>query len=66
MLEAIRHDGQEQLAASSHLTAVCARHRDHCHRLAARAEQEWLGPNEYAWFPGCGASPRTCPGEIPG
>jgi predicted ATPase len=50
MLEAIRHYGQEQLAASGHLTAVRARHRDHYHRLVTRAEREWLGPNEYAWF----------------
>jgi predicted ATPase len=50
MLEAIRHYGEERLAASGHLTAVRARHRDHYHRLATRAEQEWLGPNEYAWF----------------
>ncbi|MFC0114046.1 hypothetical protein [Kibdelosporangium aridum] len=50
MLEAIRHYGHEQLAASGHLTTVRARHRDQYHRLAARAEQEWLGPNELAWF----------------
>jgi predicted ATPase len=50
MLEAIRHYGQEQLAASSHRMAVRARHRDHYRRLVTRTEQEWLGPNDLAWF----------------
>ncbi|RSM65077.1 hypothetical protein DMH04_49895 [Kibdelosporangium aridum] len=50
MLEAIRHYGQEHLAASSQLTAVRARHRDHYRCLATQAEQEWLGPNELAWL----------------
>jgi predicted ATPase len=48
MLEALRHYGQERLAASGYLTTARARHRDHYRRLAARAEQEWLGPNEPA------------------
>jgi predicted ATPase len=50
MLEAIRHYGQEQLAASGQQTTVRARHRDHFHRLVTRAEQEWLGPKDLAWF----------------
>jgi predicted ATPase len=50
MLETIRHYGQERLAASGQQTAVCARHRDHYRRQVTRAEQEWLGPNEQAWF----------------
>ena len=50
MLETIRHYGEEQLALSGRLTVVRAWHRDHYRHLATRAEQEWLGPNELAWF----------------
>ncbi|MBP2328611.1 non-specific serine/threonine protein kinase [Kibdelosporangium banguiense] len=50
MLEAIRQYGEEQLAASGQQTATRARHRDHYRWLVTWAEQEWLGPNEQAWF----------------
>jgi hypothetical protein len=50
MLEAIRQYGEEQLVSSGQQTAVRARHRDHYRWLVTRAEQEWLGPNEQAWF----------------
>ncbi|WP_211763418.1 ATP-binding protein [Kutzneria sp. CA-103260] len=50
MLEAIRQHGREQLVASSQQTVLRARHRDHYHRLAIRAERAWLGPDEVAWF----------------
>lgn len=50
MLAAIRYYGHEQLDTSRQLTALRLRHRDHYRRLAARSEQEWLGPNELTWF----------------
>ncbi|MBP2320817.1 non-specific serine/threonine protein kinase [Kibdelosporangium banguiense] len=50
MLEAIHQYGQERLASSGQQTAMRARHRDHYRRMVTRAEQEWLGPNELAWF----------------
>ncbi|SMD27467.1 ATP-binding protein [Kibdelosporangium aridum] len=50
MLEAIRQYGEQRLASSGHQRAVRLRHRDHYARLAERAEQEWVGPNELAWF----------------
>jgi predicted ATPase/DNA-binding CsgD family transcriptional regulator len=50
MLEAIRQYGGERLASSGHRVAVRTRHRDHYRWLVTRAEQEWLGLNELAWF----------------
>ncbi|WP_043726624.1 LuxR C-terminal-related transcriptional regulator [Kutzneria sp. 744] len=50
MLEAIRQHGRERLAASSQQRVQRARHRDHYHHLATRAEGEWLGPHELEWF----------------
>ncbi|REH38012.1 non-specific serine/threonine protein kinase [Kutzneria buriramensis] len=50
MLEAIRQHGREQLVASSQQAVLRARHRDHYHHLAIRAERAWLGPHEVAWF----------------
>ncbi len=50
MLEPLRYYGKEQLDSSLHLKAVRVRHRDHYRDLVTRSEQEWLGPNESAWF----------------
>jgi predicted ATPase len=49
MLEPIRQYGQERLASSGRRTTIRARHLAHYRRLAERAEQEWLGPNEIDW-----------------
>ncbi|WP_343887051.1 ATP-binding protein, partial [Actinoallomurus spadix] len=50
LLETIRQYGHERLTASGDQPRVQRRHRDHYRDLTARAEHEWFGPAQIAWF----------------
>ncbi|MEV4109757.1 LuxR C-terminal-related transcriptional regulator [Nonomuraea sp. NPDC049695] len=50
LLETIRQYGRERLRESGEEAELKARHRDWCHDLVTRAQREWFGPNQVAWF----------------
>lgn len=50
MLETLREYGQERLSGAGALTRFRRRHRDHYLGLTARAEAQWFGPEQEAWF----------------
>ncbi|MEV0201186.1 LuxR C-terminal-related transcriptional regulator [Nonomuraea sp. NPDC050691] len=50
MLETLRQYGEERLSESGARVALRLRHRDWCRELAARAEDEWFGPNQMRWL----------------
>jgi tetratricopeptide (TPR) repeat protein len=50
MPEPLRQYGRERLSSSGRQAALLARHRNHYTRLVEKAGQEWLGPDEVAWF----------------
>ncbi|MFJ9119548.1 ATP-binding protein [Streptomyces sp. NPDC102394] len=49
MLDTIREYGGQWLRAIGEEVTLRRRHRDHCLLLARRAEDAWLGPDQYAW-----------------
>ncbi|MEV1177118.1 LuxR C-terminal-related transcriptional regulator [Nonomuraea sp. NPDC049784] len=50
LLETIRQYGRERLRESGEEAELKARHRDWCHDLVSRAQREWFGPHQVAWF----------------
>ncbi|MEV0231867.1 LuxR C-terminal-related transcriptional regulator [Nonomuraea sp. NPDC050786] len=50
LLETIRQYGRERLRESGEEAELKARHRDWCHDLVTRAQHEWFGPDQVAWF----------------
>ncbi|OAH12724.1 ATP-binding protein [Streptomyces jeddahensis] len=50
LLETIRQYGADRLAGLGLAPALQRRHRDWYHRLACRAEEEWLSPRQEQWL----------------
>ncbi|MFC7449194.1 ATP-binding protein [Rhodococcus daqingensis] len=50
LLETIRDYGQEKLRESGEHLAFVRRHRDWYERLALRAEDEWISPQQVEWI----------------
>ncbi|MCO5967250.1 ATP-binding protein [Actinoallomurus soli] len=50
MLETIREYGHARLVESGKLTVLRRRHRDHFLDLTSRAQDQWFGPHQVAWF----------------
>ncbi|MFG2629781.1 LuxR C-terminal-related transcriptional regulator [Streptomyces sp. NPDC048473] len=50
MLETIREYGYERLAESGKVPTLRRRHRDHYLGLTTRAQAQWFGPHQVAWF----------------
>ncbi|MER5184293.1 AAA family ATPase [Streptomyces sp. NPDC002896] len=50
LLETIRQYGADRLARLGLVPALQRRHRDWSHRLACRAESEWLSPRQEEWL----------------
>ncbi|MEV6909272.1 LuxR C-terminal-related transcriptional regulator [Amycolatopsis sp. NPDC051071] len=50
MLEAIRRYGKDRLAETGEQETVTRHHREWFRRLAIRADAEWVGPDQLAWY----------------
>jgi non-specific serine/threonine protein kinase len=50
LLETVRQYGRERLVASGAEADLRRRHRDWYRDLVVRADQEWFGPRQVAWF----------------
>ncbi|MFI7642596.1 ATP-binding protein [Nonomuraea sp. NPDC049400] len=50
LLETIRQYGRERLREAGEEAELKVRHRDWCHDLVTRAQREWFGPDQVAWF----------------
>jgi non-specific serine/threonine protein kinase len=50
MVEVIRQYGRDRLAETGEREQAAARHRDWFVRLVERAEADWLGPDQLAWY----------------
>ncbi|MGW5228784.1 ATP-binding protein [Nocardia niigatensis] len=49
MLETVQEYGRDKAAETGGYTESCRRHRQWCERLAARAQDEWVGPHQLQW-----------------